>query len=78
LQAYNSIIPLISAEAQIMAIITAPLADCDCDKAQDHIMYMLVHINGCVGAKAPHSIILNVGIRRLQIMPRRINAFLLM
>ncbi len=51
-----------------MAIITASLANCDdCDKVQDHIIFTLVHINGCVGAKAPHSIIFNVGIQRLQI-----------
>ena len=43
-------------------------ADCgDCDMAQDHIIFTLVHFNGCAGAKAPHSIIFNVGIRRLQI-----------
>ncbi len=40
-------------------------------------MYMPVHINVCVGTKALHSIILNVGIQWLQIVPRRINAFLL-
>jgi hypothetical protein len=40
--------------------------------AQDHIIFTLVHFNGCAGAKAPHSIIFNVGIQRLQIAPRRI------
>jgi hypothetical protein len=27
--------------------------------AQDHIIFTLVHFNGCAGVKAPHSIIFN-------------------
>ena len=35
--------------------------------AQGHIIFTLVNFNGCAGAKAPHSIIFNVGIQQLQI-----------